>query len=67
MENRFEATTAPSGTLEVVGGICCEMTEFSGRASPRIPLKSEARGSESTDVAAAAETMITGFSGREKT
>jgi len=45
MEKRLEAKTAPSGALEVTGGISSAMTELSGGARPRMPLKPEESGS----------------------
>jgi hypothetical protein len=45
MEKRLDAQAAPSGSLLVTGGREVAMMEFSGRASPRIPLKLGARGS----------------------
>ncbi len=53
MVNRLEANMAPSGALFVVGCICSSMTELSGKAKPRTPLKSPERGSSLTVEAAA--------------
>jgi hypothetical protein len=38
MEKRLEAKAAPSGALDVTGGMRPAITEFRGRARPRIPL-----------------------------
>jgi hypothetical protein len=54
MEKRFEENGAPSGLLFSAGGIDCSMTELRGRARPRMPVKSELRGSSDTVLAAAA-------------
>lgn len=53
IENRLDAHAAPSGVLFVTGGMEPAMTELSGRAIPRIPLKLEERGSLLTESAAA--------------
>ena len=53
MEKRLDAQAAPSGVLFVTGGISDAMTEFRGRAKPRIPLKLVASSSFSTSLAAA--------------
>ncbi len=54
MENKLYAHAAPSGALDVTGGISWAMMLFNGSARPRMPLKSGARGSSSTSEAAAA-------------
>jgi hypothetical protein len=53
---RLEDNGAPSRTFPSVGAIDCAMTEFKGRARPRMPLNSCSSGSETTLVAAAAMT-----------
>lgn len=45
MEKRLDAQAAPSASFVVTGGREVAMMEFSGRASPRIPLKLDVRGS----------------------
>ena len=53
MPKTLEMKVAPSGLLDVVGGRRLEMTESSGRASPRMPEKEEESVSFTTFVAAA--------------
>jgi hypothetical protein len=53
IEKRLEAHAAPSGVLFVTGGIVDAIIELRGRARPRMPLKSGARVSSDTLVAAA--------------
>lgn len=55
MEKRLDAHAAPSGELSVTGGMFSAMIEFRGSARPRMPWKSEERGSLVTLVAAAAD------------
>lgn len=53
MEKRLEGQAAPSGALDVSGGILLAMIELSGKARPRIPVKSGEIGSLDTVSAAA--------------
>jgi hypothetical protein len=55
MENRFDAHAAPSGSLFVTGGMSWAMMLLRGRARPRMPLKSGARGSDWTSLTAAGD------------
>ena len=58
MEKRLDAQAAPSASFVVTGGREVAMMEFSGRASPKIPLKLVVRGSFSTSVTAATEVAL---------
>ena len=52
MPKRFEGSVAPSGELDVTGGIWEAMMEFIGGARPKTPEKSGSRGSLLTESAA---------------
>ncbi len=54
MPNMLEANEAPSRPFPDTGVMDCAISEFEGRARPRMPLNSCSRGSDSTLVAAAA-------------
>jgi hypothetical protein len=53
MPNKLDVNMAPSGELEVTGGIFWTIIEFMGRARPKIPEKSDVRASPWTLSAAA--------------
>lgn len=56
--NRLDGTIAPSNALEVDGVILDAMIESSGKAKPRTPLNNEVNGSESTEEAAAEQSLV---------
>jgi hypothetical protein len=54
VSNKLEANEEPSRPSPDTGVMDCAISEFEGRARPRMPLNSCSRGSVSTLVAAAA-------------